>query len=407
MERNQLATLSKSSRMMQGMIFKLLSTIQYGQLTVTDETGRYQFKGSSDVGSESVSMQIHRVDFYKKLCLSGSLGAAESYIDGEWDTDNLTKLIELIIRNKNIFNHLEGPSAKLLNGIQALINLFRANDIVNAKKNILAHYDLGNDFFKLFLDPTMMYSCALYEPEHIELEQASLNKLDNICQQLQLKPTDHLLEIGTGWGGLAIYAASKFGCKVTTTTISDKQFAYAKREIERLGLQNQIELLNVDYRQLSGQYDKLVSIEMIEAVGEKYFNTFFRQCNALLKPGGLFFLQAITINDQAYHATKSSVDFIKKYIFPGGCLPSVNLISNCIAQQTQMHLLQMRDIGQHYATTLLDWLKRFNQQIDQIRAQGFSEEFIRTWRYYFCYCAAGFKQSYIGDIQGLWRKQDV
>lgn len=388
------------------MVLRWLSGIQKGSLVITDQSGVHAFGSQEGQDVIRVQIQVKDMQFYKKILLQGVLGAAESYMDGDWETDDLTRLIELMIINSQVQDKIENPYIRFMNWLQRFRRIFHKNDITSAKQNIIAHYDLGNDFFKLFLDPNMMYSSALYEPERISLEHASLKKLENICQQLQLKPSDHVLEIGTGWGGFAFYAARKHGCRVTTTTISDKQYAYVKNEIAHLGLQNRIELLNQDYRNLTGRYDKLVSIEMIEAVGDQYFNVFFRQCNQLLKPGGLFFLQAITINDQNYESAKDQMDFIKKYIFPGGCLPSVNTISQCIATQTRMQLLQMRDIGKHYAVTLLDWLKRFNNHVDKVREQGFPERFIRMWRFYLCYCAAGFRQAYIGDIQGLWRKRD-
>jgi cyclopropane-fatty-acyl-phospholipid synthase len=397
--------ISKRLRITQRIFFKLLAKIQFGKITISDSSGTAVFSGIEGSDTHHVHVTINQMQAYKKILFHGSTGASESYMHHEWDVDDLIKLIEIVIKNEEIFANIEGPFVKIFNYLQRCIGAQRENDITKAKQNIIAHYDLGNDFFKLFLDPSMMYSCALYEPERISLEQASMKKLETICQQLQLKPTDHVLEIGTGWGGFAIYAARKYGCKITTTTISDKQYAYVKREIEHLGLQNRIELLNQDYRQLSGQYDKLVSIEMIEAIGSKYFDVYFRQCNNLLKPNGLFFLQAITINDQAYLQARDRIDFIKKYIFPGGCLPSINVISNCIANHTQMQLLFMRDIGKHYATTLIDWLRKFDQHVAQVKDQGFSEQFIRMWRFYFCYCAAGFKQSYISDIHALWRKR--
>lgn len=386
-------------------IFKLLSKIQFGKIKITDKRGTQIFEGKIDADKYSVHLHVTSLSAYKRICINGTIGASEGYMQGEWNVDDLTKLMEIIIKNTEIFDKVQSPMMRVIDYPFRIINKYWKNNITNSKKNILAHYDLGNDFFKLFLDPSMMYSSAIYEPERSSLEHASVNKLETICQQLQLQSTDHVLEIGSGWGGFAIYAAQRFGCKVTTTTISDKQYAYVKKEIEHLGLKDRITLLNQDYRQLSGQYDKLVSIEMIEAIGAKYFDVFFRKCNELIKPNGLLFLQAITMNDQAYHEAKNSIDFIKKYIFPGGCLPSVGVISNCIAEQTEMQLLHMRDIGAHYATTLLDWLKRFNQQIDQVKSLGFSDEFIRMWRFYFCYCAAGFKQAYISDIHGLWRKR--
>ena len=251
----------------------------------------------------------------------------------------------------------------------------------------------------------MLYSCALYESEDMNLDAASTHKLRTICNTLQLKPEDHLLEIGSGWGGFAIFAAKEYGCRVTTTTISDKQYHYIKNEVARIDMQEQITILNCDYRDIVGEYDKLVSIEMVEAVGSAYFKTFFEKCNALLKPGGLFFLQAITINNKAYHQAKNDVDFIKKYIFPGGCLPSMAIINESISKYTQMQLIKCDDIGHHYSRTLSDWMTRFHHSIDEIKSLGFSEYFIRTWNFYFCYCIAGFRQSYINNIHALWQKK--
>jgi len=250
-----------------------------------------------------------------------------------------------------------------------------------------------------------MYSCALYEPSDICLDEAAKKKIDKICDKLELKAGDHVLEIGSGWGGFALYAAMKYGCKITTTTVSEKQYAFVKEKIKQLGLENQIELLNLDYRNLSGQYDKVVSIEMIEAVGHKFFELFFYKCNHLLKPGGLFFLQAIVINDQAYEAAKNEIDFIKKYIFPGGCLPSVCSISKSIASQTKMQLISLEDIGTHYVSTLNDWQHKLLTNEEAILAQGFAENFIRMWQFYFCYSAAGFESNYISNIHALWRKR--
>ena len=384
------------------IILNVLKQIKKGTIKLNDGSESYVF-GETD--SPSATINIINPRAYKKILLQGSLGAGKSFIDGDWTTDDLQQLIELFIQNDSLFNNIESPLARFLSMIRTMIYKLNINTESRAKDNILAHYDLGNDFFQLILDPSMMYSCAIYEPINISLEDASKKKLQRICDKLQLKSGDHLLEIGTGWGGFAVYAAQNYGCKITTTTISDKQYAFVKEKIKRLGLENQIELLNLDYRKLSGQYDKVVSIEMIEAVGHKYFNAFFHQCDQLLKPAGLFFLQAIVINDQAYEAAKDEVDFIKKYIFPGGCLPSVCSISKSIATQTKMKLISFDDIGIHYVTTLKDWHKKLLANKDLILAQGFTEDFIRMWQFYFCYSAAGFQSNYIGDIHALWRKR--
>ena len=393
---NQNSTLSKK------IILNILKQIKNGRIILNDGDDSYVF---GETNGPVTTINIINLRAYRKILLQGSVGAGKSYIDGDWTTNDLQQLIELFIKNDSLFNNIESPLARFLSMIRTVGYKLNINTESRAKDNILAHYDLGNDFFQLILDPSMMYSCAFYEPFNISLEEASKKKLQRICDKLQLKPSDHLLEIGTGWGGFAVYAAQEYGCKITTTTISDKQYAFVKDKIKRLGLEDRIELLNLDYRKLSGQYDKVVSIEMIEAVGHKYFDAFFHQCNQLLKPTGLFFLQAIVINDQAYEAAKDEVDFIKKYIFPGGCLPSVCSISKSIATQTKMQLISFDDIGKHYVTTLQDWHKKLLANKDLILAQGFTEDFIRMWQFYFCYSAAGFQSNYIGDIHALWRKR--
>jgi len=403
---NSQARVKRHEVLSKQVILNVLKKIKHGTIHVQDSDESYLFGDDAlGVNHQRATIKILHPRAYKKILLEGSVGAGKSYIDGDWDTDDLKKLMELFIKNETLFNQIETPFARFLSLIRTVRYRLNINTVRRAKDNILAHYDLGNDFFQLILDPMMMYSAALYTPPGISLDEAAKKKIQRICNTLQLKPTDHLLEIGTGWGGFAIYAAQEYGCQVTTTTVSDKQYAFVKEKIKQLGLENQIKLLNDDYRKLSGQYDKVVSIEMIEAVGHKYFDAFFHQCNRLTKPGGLFFLQAIVINDQAYECAKNEVDFIKKYIFPGGCLPSVLSISKSIASQTKMQLMSLEDIGKHYVTTLNDWQNKLlaNQQV--IASQGFPEHFIRMWQFYFCYSAAGFDSSYISNIHALWRKR--
>jgi cyclopropane-fatty-acyl-phospholipid synthase len=387
------------------VILNLFKRIQQGRIQLNDGEQCYEFSDSHGANGQGATIDIIHPRAYKKVLLGGSVGAGKSYIDGDWDTDDLQQLIEIFIKNAGLFDKLESPFARFLIWVRKISAKLNVNTVKHAKDNILAHYDLGNDFFQLILDPSMMYSCALYEPSDIDLDEAAKKKLQRICEKLELKPTDHVLEIGTGWGGFACYAAQKYGCKITTTTISDKQYAFVKEKIKQLGLGNQIELLNQDYRKLTGHYDKVVSIEMIEAVGHKYFDTFFHQCNKLVKPQGLFFLQAIVINDQAYEVAKNEVDFIKKYIFPGGCLPSMFSISKSIATQTKMQLISFDDIGKHYVATLNDWHKKLLANKKVIMAQGFTENFIRMWEFYFCYSAAGFKSNHISNIHALWQKR--
>ena len=402
---NSEAMIERPISLAQRIIFNLFSKIQYGKITVYD-SGRYSvFSGTEALTTHAVTVRVNNPKIYRTVLLGGSIGAGKSYMDGDWEVDDLTKLIEIFIQNTSLFKQIESPTAKIINFLYRFAAKFRPNNPTWAKKNILSHYDLSNEFFQIFLDPTMMYSCAIYEPGNITQEEASRQKLATICNQLRIKSSDHILEIGTGWGGFALFAAREYGCKVTTTTISDKQYQYVKNLIQQSGLSDRIELLNLDYRKLTGQYDKLVSIEMIEAVGHRYFDTFFKQCNHLVKSGGLFFLQAITINDQSYQSARKEIDFIKKYIFPGGCLPSIHSISQSITSQTQMQLIHLRDIGKHYVTTLNDWQHKFVAQMTAIKQQGFSEKFIRMWVFYFSYCAAGFDSGYISTIHALWQKR--
>jgi cyclopropane-fatty-acyl-phospholipid synthase len=398
------ACLRNKSSLSQNILFKILRNIRFGKITLIECDQQNVFLGQEGIHTHDVTVVVKDKRFFKQLLLTGTNGAADSYIQGQWETNQLTQLIEIILINDNLFQGIDNPFAIYLGRLVNFFSAVQKNYKKTAKKNILAHYDLGNDFFQLFLDKSMMYSCAVYPSENSSLEEASNYKLKQIAQSLQLSPDDHLLEIGTGWGGFAIFAAREYGCKVTTTTISDHQFAYVTDKIQQLGLQQQITVLNKDYRELQGKYDKLVSIEMIEAVGHHFLEVFFKKCNALVKPGGLFFLQAITINDQAYHKAKNEMDFIKRYIFPGGCLPSLEIITHCITRYTKMQLLSLQDIGEHYAVTLMDWRERFYAALAAIQSLGFSDAFIRTWDLYFCYCAAGFRQRYISNVHALWQR---
>jgi cyclopropane-fatty-acyl-phospholipid synthase len=387
------------------LFYKLLQKIKFGRITLREGNDICVFTGAEGSHTHAVTLDIHQPSVFKTILLQGSIGAGKSYMQGDWQADDLKVLIEIFIRNSQLLTKIESVSAKITNFFQQLAKKFKPNNIIQVKDNILQHYDLSNEFFELILDPSMMYSCAIYQPEDISQEAASYKKIDTICQLLNLKASDHILEIGSGWGGFAIYAAKHYGCKITTTTISDKQYAYVKDAILQQGLEKQITLIDKDYRELSGQYDKIVSIEMIESIGHQYFEIFFQKCNALLKPNGLLFLQTITINDKEYGRARNEIDFIKKYIFPGGCLPSQNIINHIIATQTQLQLIHLQEIGDHYVKTLMDWHARLNANIDAIKKLNFTTEFIRMWEFYFCYCAAGFATSYINNIHVLWQKR--
>lgn len=395
------------------LVFRALSHIQFGSLTLIEAFGEQAPKtscfgsvstaalSSSAVGRHplNVTLMIHDSAVYRQLLLGGSIALADSYINGEWDTDDLTGLIRLAARNLAVVNNLESRFASVSKAFEKTKHQLRRNDKSGAKSNILAHYDLGNEMYQRFLDETMMYSSAVYRTPEVSLSDAQQHKLSLICQRLQLSADDHVIEIGTGWGGFAIYAATHYGCHITTTTISDAQYQEAMRRVEAAGLSDKITLLKQDYRELTGQYDKLVSIEMIEAVGHEYLPTFFAKCNELLKPTGLMVLQAITFNDQNYQDYIKSVDFIQTHIFPGGCLLSNQEINNQFAEQTDMVIKQLHDYGFDYAHTLRDWRAAFMAQRDEIVALGYDETFIRLWDFYFCYCEGGFLERTIGVIQ--------
>ncbi len=337
-----------------------------------------------------VRLEVRDPRFYQKLVLAGSVGAGEAYMDGWWHTDQLTALVRIFARNMALLDSLESAWAKLSKPALKLLDWKNRNTLGQSRKNIAAHYDLGNPLYRLFLDDSMMYSSAVYPTPETTLEQAQQHKLRLLCDKLQLKPSDHLIEIGTGWGSLAIFAATHYGCKVTTTTISREQHDYAAARIAEAGLSEQITLLFEDYRLLTGQYDKLVSVEMIEAVGKEYLDSYFAKCSSLLKPEGLMVLQAITIADQRFEHYSKEVDFIQKFIFPGGFLPSIAKMSTAVCNGTDLVIRHLSDIGLDYARTLADWHHRFDQQKDQVLALGYDQRFIRMWQFYLCYCEGGF-----------------
>lgn len=332
----------------------------------------------------------------------GVLGAAEGYIQGYWSTDHLVEMIQILARNRDLLDTLNQNI--IAQASQFFLKAWykkRRNSIDGSRKNIAAHYDLSNDFFKLFLDPSMMYSSAVFKDAEMNLEQASEYKKDLICQKLQLKPMDHLVEIGSGWGGFALYAAQNYGCKVTTITISQAQYDEAVARIQAAGLAHRVEVQLKDYRLLEGKFDKLVSIEMIEAVGEQYLSTYFKQCRNLLKPQGLGLIQAITIEDARYKKALKTVDYIKRYIFPGSFIPCISVLTQTASEQ-KLRLKHLEDIGQSYAQTLHLWRKNFLAAREQVLALGFDEKFIRMWDFYLCYCEGGFKEGVISDVHMLF-----
>lgn len=391
-----------TSALLRRGVLRQLSQLKSGHLVITENGERLIF-GDSGAGLVG-EVQIHDTSVWGMIASNGSIGAGEAFIHGYWSSPDLTKVIRVLVSNMDVLDAMEGGLAPLGRPLIRGLHWINRNTRKGSQKNIAAHYDLGNDMFEQFLDPTMMYSAAQFLTADDTLEQAQLNKLQRICQKLDLKPADHLLEIGTGWGSMALYAAQHYGCKVTTTTLSKEQFDYTQARIEALGLQEQVTLLLEDYRDLTGQYDKLVSIEMIEAVGHHFLPSYFKQCARLLKPHGLMLLQAITIREQRYEQAKSSVDFIQRYIFPGGALPSVQKMLEIVGKDTDMNLMHMEDFGLHYAKTLRLWHENFRRAHGRLTELGYDEYFLRLWEFYLCYCEGGFLERSIGTAQLLLAK---
>jgi cyclopropane-fatty-acyl-phospholipid synthase len=383
-------------------VLSLLTKLKHGRITLIEDNQPYSFGEESSTVSLKANISVHHSQFYGRILFGGSIGAAEAYMEGLWSADDLTMVMRILALNQKAFADMEKGLARLTAPLYKLYHSARKNTKLGSRQNILAHYDLGNDFYALFLDATMTYSCGIFENEQSSLEDASVAKYDRLCQKLQLKPGDRVMEIGTGWGGFAVHAAQNYGAHVTTTTISDEQHRYAAKRFRKAGLEDQISLLKKDYRDLRGEFDRLVSIEMIEAVGHHFYATFFQTCSRLLKDDGLMALQAITIGDQIFDRHKRSVDFIKRYIFPGSCIPSVTAINKAIVRATDLRLIHLEDITPHYAKTLREWRRRFFANVDKIREMGYPDTFIRMWEYYLCYCEGGFAERYIGDVQMLF-----
>ena len=379
-----------------------LENIKHSQLSIHDPEGKTVIGQANSEGDLCASIHFKDLECYRDIALGGSNAAAEAFIQGRWQTDSLTNVICIMARNADLLDEMEQGISAVAAGVLKLWHSRNHNSKEGSKKNIAAHYDLGNDFFRLFLDDRMMYSSYIYE-EGDDLHVASTRKLDTICQQLEINANDHVLEIGSGWGGFACHAAKTTGCKVTTITISKEQFLGATELVAKEKLQQQVEVKLQDYRDISEQYDKVVSIEMIEAVGHQYLDTYFETISTALKPKGQALIQAITLNDHRYEKSLKEVDFIKGYIFPGSFIPCVSVISEAAGKQALV-MQNLLDIGLDYATTLKDWRERFFQNIDHVRAQGFDERFIRMWEFYLCYCEGGFLERSISDVQIHFRK---
>lgn len=402
--KHQLAYLNRNQTIARKLLFRLLKGIEYGCLRIHDQGQLHSFGQALETTDLVADIYVHDPQLYSDVVFGGSVGSGEAYMSGHWTTPNLTQVTRLFVRNMAALDAMDASQSFIGQLLLKVFHWFNRNTKEGSRKNISAHYDLGNDFFKLFLDETMMYSSAIYPTPESSLYEASVHKLRRVCEKLQLTQDDHLLEIGTGWGGMAIYAATHYGCRVTTTTISKEQRDCALARIAEAGLSDKITVLFDDYRDLEGQFTKLVSIEMIEAVGHEHYSTYFATCSKLLAPNGLMLLQAITIADQRYEQARESVDFIQRYIFPGGSLPSIAVITEWMKRKTDMNILHIEDIGEHYAQTLKDWRHRFMDKLDQVRAQGFDERFIRMWEFYLCYCEGGFMERSIGTAQVLMAK---
>ncbi len=387
------------------VLFRLFKDLQFGTLTVNNCGKLYTFGSPRGKAAVTASASIHSPEFYPDIIFKGSLGAAESYMKGHWSTDNLTDVIRLFVVNADLLNRkMDAGWSKVTAPFMQIYHRLRKNTRRGSKRNIVAHYDLSNEFFSLFLDKTMGYSCGIFEHRDSSLNEAQVAKFDRICKKLHLSSGDHLIEIGGGWGGFALHAARNYGCRVTTTTISDNQFQYMQRLFSDNGLEQRVKVIQQDYRELDGKYDKLVSIEMIEAVGHHFFDTFFECCCKLLKPNGIMALQAITVPNHEFDRHKHSVDFIKRYIFPGSCIPSIAAIKESVAAKTDLRLLDYEDITLHYATTLRLWRERFLANLEKVKAMGFSDNFVRMWEFYLASCEGSFQERYNGNVQMVFAR---
>jgi cyclopropane-fatty-acyl-phospholipid synthase len=386
------------------LVLGVFSKFTYGQLEVVEGNEHSYFPVSCSDVAIKAKIHIHDVSVYRDFVKGGSIGAAEAFIEGKWSSPNLTNVIRLLAKAQQQTDSIESNKSWMNKFKNTITHWQNRNTQSGSKRNILAHYDLGNELYTRFLDPEMMYSSAIYPTETASLDEAQQFKLDTICQRLSLTKEDHLLEIGTGWGGLAIHAATHYGCKVTTTTISDAQFDYAKSRIDKLGLTEKITLLKKDYRELSGSYDKVVSIEMIEAVGYDFLPSFFKQCNDRLKEGGKLLIQSITIADQRFTHYKNNVDFIQRYIFPGGFLPSIKVLAEHLTEHSELVIESLDDIGLDYAKTLSHWRDNFLASWSTISTLGYDETFKRLWLYYLAYCEGAFLERSTSTVHLVARK---
>lgn len=385
-----------TDRWAERLVKRHLQSLHRGSLTLKTAGGATHFGQTEELRTEIV---VQHPRFFRSAVLGGRLSIAESYLQGDWDCEDLTSLFRIFVRNQPASAGLDRGLARLSEYSHRLYHAWHANTRTGSQRNIAAHYDLGNDFYKLWLDETLAYSSGIFASPHFTLHDASVEKFDRVCRKLDLGDNDELIEIGTGWGGFALHAAQNYGCHVTTTTISREQHAIAAQRFDQAGLGKRVSLLQKDYRDLTGQFDKLVSIEMIEAVGHRYLDGFFRRCSELLRPDGTMVLQAIVMPEQQYDRYLQSVDFIQRYVFPGGCLPTVASMLQSTGRATDLRFVHAEDFAPHYAETLRRWRNSFQEHLGQVRAQGYPETLIRLWNYYLCYCEAAFEERSVGVVQ--------
>jgi cyclopropane-fatty-acyl-phospholipid synthase len=401
-------SLVKKSSFYQALVLQFLSKMDKGSLYLTLPDGEQITIGTGE-DNISATIRVNDEAFYKRLILFGDIGFGEAYVDGLWDTDNITNVIKWVLLNIENAPGVSGSktqalSLNLLKFFNKLSHFKRANTVDGSRKNIAEHYDLNNDFFASFLDPTMTYSAAYFYKDGLSLEEAQLAKYDRLCRQLHLKPSDHVLEIGSGWGGNAIYMAKTYGCKVTSLTISEEQHKLAVERVEEAGLTGKVSIELKDYRQMDGVFDKIVSVEMLEAVGYNFMDVYFKKCHDLLKKNGILAIQVITSPDSRYAALRKGVDWIQKHIFPGSLLPSVGAINNSINRTGDLTMVDLKDIGLDYATTLKLWFNTFNANLPTVRSLGFDDRFIRKWNYYLCYCEAAFEMRNINVMHLVYTR---
>ncbi len=395
-----------ADRYLRRLVFRRLRDMTRGRLAIHDTDGEHDFGVVGSEADPTARVYIYDARVYSRIALRGTVGAGEAYMLGWWDCDDLTAVVRLLVINRSVMESLEGGLSRLTTPMLRMFHALRRNTRRGSEENISAHYDLGNAFYRLWLDDSMTYSCGIFEQVDSSLQTAQHAKYQRICDKLALSPEDRVLEVGGGWGGFALHAATHCGCHVTTTTISREQFEFTQARVTEAGLEDRVTVLCQDYRDLRGQYDKLVSIEMFEAVGHQYFDTYFEACSRLLKSDGLMLLQSITIAESEFERAKREVDFIQRYVFPGGCLPSVSAMMHAVGRASDLRVQHLEDIGLHYATTLRHWRQRFNDRLQAVRQLGFGDRFARLWNFYLSYCEGGFQERAIGTVQVVFEKAD-